>query len=107
MSSAMTGPSAERQWNGAAIGSLTEPFAAHYGTGRDARRVVAEAGLDELIGRIDFEGAASQVWFGILDLARIRPEWVDAIIAVAVAEYPDDERLASAVAAADAPTPEE
>jgi ADP-ribosylglycohydrolase/tetratricopeptide (TPR) repeat protein len=104
MSSTMTGPSAEREWNGAAIGSLTEPLAALYGPDQDARRVVSDAGLDDLLPRINFDAAASPRWFGILDLARLRPGSVEAIIAVARREYPDDARLASALEAAAAPT---
>lgn len=91
----MAGTETVREWDGGAIGRLSTPLAVLYPTSKDSRRVVADAGLDA--GRIDFEGAATITWFGILLQASTAPGSVEAIIAVARREYPEDEALARAV----------
>jgi ADP-ribosylglycohydrolase len=100
----MTDPLALRKWDGAAIGSLVEPLARLYQPGQDARRVVAAAGLEDLMADIEFDGKPSIVWFGILRLARLREGSVESILAIARNEYPDYKLLARAIEAVTATT---
>jgi ADP-ribosylglycohydrolase/tetratricopeptide (TPR) repeat protein len=101
-----TGPAIQREWDGAAVGRLVDALAVLYDTGRDAKRVVSDAGLDDLTPDMEFDGQAAVVWWAVLRLARIRPGSVERIVAVASEEYPDDKRLARAVEAEEAAAPD-
>jgi hypothetical protein len=108
MSTPIIGPSDQREWDGAALGRLTDALARLYPEGKEARRIVLEAGLgQQLVQLIDFSGAAGQVWYGILSQARVHADGVERILAKALAEYGDDEGLTQAVEADAAPTREE
>ena len=69
---------------------LNEVLAELYPTIAESRRVVA--GADLPLAFIKFNEAAIVNWFNILETARIRGR-IDAIVAIAVAEFPDQVRL--------------
>ena len=71
---------------------LNEVLAELYPTIAESRRVVASADLP--LAFIKFNEAAIVNWFNILETARIRGR-VDAIVAIAMAEFPDQVRLTS------------
>jgi ADP-ribosylglycohydrolase/tetratricopeptide (TPR) repeat protein len=102
-----TGQPGRGGWDGAAIGRLADALALLYRAGRDARQVVTDAALEELVPLVNFDGSASQVWWGVLSLAKLQAGSVERIIAVAREEYPDNERLAQAVEAQSAATRED
>lgn len=78
-------------WDRSAVINLRELLARLYPTERDARRVVVDAGLDPAF--IAFDPKAINNWFAILEEARNRPGKIEAIIAVARAEYPEEPGL--------------
>ena len=65
---------------------LRELFARLYPGRGEARRVVADAGIDSV--RIDFSGPAKTLWFRIIEEAE-KVGGVDALLARARQEYPD------------------
>lgn len=78
-------------WDRSAVINLRELLARLYPTERDARRVVADAGLDPAY--IAFDAKAINNWFAILQEARNRPGKIEAIVDVARADYPDEDGL--------------
>jgi hypothetical protein len=78
-------------WSLSALADLTEILARLYSTEREARRVVDYAGLDST--RIEFESAAINNWFSILQEASKHESKIDAIIRVALDEHPRNEAL--------------
>jgi V8-like Glu-specific endopeptidase len=88
-------------WDVPALRNLRQILARLYPTERDARRVVADAGLDA--ARIAIEPKAINTWFAILQEAANHPGKIDALLQVALAEYPDDEGLQRAAQGAPPP----
>jgi S1-C subfamily serine protease len=88
-------------WERPQLTRLREILARLYPTERDARRVAVDAGLDP--AHIAFESKAINNWFAILEEARNRAGKVDAIVAVALLDYPDDEALQRAAQGAPPP----
>jgi hypothetical protein len=86
--------STDTGWNDR-LKKLNELLAELYPTIAESRRVVAGADLPQSF--IKFNDAAIVNWFNILEAARIRGR-VDALLAVAVAEFPGQERLTRLVA---------
>jgi V8-like Glu-specific endopeptidase len=78
-------------WDRPALIDLREILARLYPTERDARRVVVDTGLDS--AQIAFDSAAMLNWFAILEEASRHAGKIEAIIAVAQTEYPDNEGL--------------
>jgi V8-like Glu-specific endopeptidase len=81
------------KWDHGPLASLNEILANLYPKEADARRLAAKAGLRT--AQIDFDGSSLSRWFNILDHANPR-DMVDAIVASAVEENPDDEALRQA-----------
>jgi V8-like Glu-specific endopeptidase len=84
-----------------ALRNLREILARLYPTEREARRVVGDAGLNP--AQIAFDPKAITNWFAILEEAAKHPGKIEAVVAVALGEYPDDEGVQRA--AQGAPTP--
>jgi hypothetical protein len=87
-------------WDRAALIRLRELLARLYPTERDARRVAGDAGLNAAL--IAFDAKAINTWFAILEEARHQGK-VEAVVAVALADYPDEEALLLAARAAPPP----
>ena len=81
--------STDARWN-TRLTALNEILAELYPTTSASRRVVKQAELPA--GFIKFNEAAIINWFNILELANARGR-VDALVAVACAEFPRQERL--------------
>jgi S1-C subfamily serine protease len=77
-------------WDRQALINLREILARLYPIERDARRVVSDAGLNPAL--IAFDSKAINNWFEILEQARNAGK-VEAIVQVALADYPDEEGL--------------
>jgi V8-like Glu-specific endopeptidase len=88
-------------WDRPARIRVREILARLYPTERDARRVVADAGLDS--GLIAFDPKAVNNWYEILEEAGKQPGRIEAIVAVAREEYPDEEALQRAAEGAPPP----
>jgi hypothetical protein len=88
-------------WDGRALSNLTRRLARLYTTERDARRVVADAGLNP--AQIAFDSKAITNWFSILEEAGKHSGKIDAVLRVALDEYPDDEGLQRAAQGAPPP----
>jgi Trypsin-like peptidase domain/Effector-associated domain 1 len=78
-------------WDRPALTRLRNILARLYPAERDARRVVVDAGLDPT--RIAFDGTAINTWFSILEEAAKHAGKIDALVATALLDYPDDETL--------------
>lgn len=91
-------------WDRRALRDLREILARLYPTERDARRVVVDAGLNP--AQIAFDSKAISNWFSILEEAERHAGKIDALVAVAVAEYPDHEALQRAAEGAPPPVVE-
>src|SRR5215204_1429936 len=78
-------------WDRPALISLRQILARLYPAERDARRVVADAGLNP--AQIAFESKAINNWFAILEEAANHTGKVDAIVDVALRDFPDNEEL--------------
>jgi S1-C subfamily serine protease len=87
-------------WDRAALIRLRELLARLYPTERDARRVAGDAGLNAAL--VAFDAKAINTWFAILDEARNQGK-VEAVVEVALADYPDEEALLLAARAAPPP----
>jgi V8-like Glu-specific endopeptidase len=79
------------EWSQDAIRSLRETLARFYPVAADAMRVVSDAKLD--ITRVAIDAKAINTWFNILEYAKNRKGGIDAILAVALADYPDAQGL--------------
>src|SRR5262245_20405066 len=88
-------------WDVSALRNVRQILARLYPTERDARRVIADAGLDP--ARIAIEPKANNTWFAILQEASNHPGKIDVLLQVALAEYPDDEGLQRAAQGAPPP----
>ena len=88
-------------WDRTALISLREILARLYSTERESRRVVADAGLNPAL--IAFDPKAINNWFAILEEARNHPGAIERVVAVALADYPDEESLQRAAQAAPPP----
>ncbi|MDF3044065.1 MAG: serine protease [Ornithinibacter sp.] len=88
-------------WDRQALISLRETLARLYHTPAEARRVAEDAGLDP--ARIAFDPIPLNTWYLILDDASKRPGKVDAILRVALADYPDNDALQRIAAGAPPP----
>jgi V8-like Glu-specific endopeptidase len=88
-------------WDRAALINLRQILARLYPAERDARRVVGDAGLNP--AQISFDTKAINNWFAILEEARSHTGKVEALIEVALADYPDDEGLQGAAQGAPPP----
>jgi len=85
-------------WDRQSIIALRETLARLYTTPSEARRVAQDAGLDP--SRIAFDPIPINTWFLILDDASKRAGMVDAILRVALLDYPDNEALQRSAAGA-------
>ena len=82
-------------WSPDAIRNLREILASLYPQPGDAMRLVTDAHLDPT--RIATDPKAINYWFNILDHARHREGKIDAILRVAIEEFPDVESLKRAL----------
>ena len=78
-------------WPTARIKSLRELLANLYPKEDDARRVVADVGMQRT--QIEFSNKAITNWFNILDRARLEKDRLDAIYRYALDENPINEKL--------------
>ena len=78
-------------WSPSALTDLTEILARLYSTPPEARRVVERAGLDPT--RIEFESTPINNWFSILAEAGKHAGKIDAVVTVALDDYPRNEAL--------------
>jgi hypothetical protein len=88
-------------WDRQQLINLREILARLYPVERDARRVVEDAGLNP--AHIAFDSKAITNWFSILEEARKHSGKVEAILAVALEEYPENEGLQRAAQGAPPP----
>ncbi len=88
-------------WDRPALINLRQILARLYPTERDARRVVVDTGLNP--AQISFDTKAINNWFAILEEARSHSGKVDALVGIALADYPDDEGLQRAAQGAPPP----
>src|SRR5262249_13528004 len=87
------GAGAMSKWNPQPLAALNEILANLYPTDSDARRIATKTGLKPAF--IAFEAKAIATWLNVLQNANQRDK-VDAIIAAALEEYPDDDSLLQA-----------
>ena len=88
-------------WDQGALIRLREILVRLYPTERDARRVIEDAGLNPAM--ITFDGKAINTWANALREANHQPGKVEAIIGVALDEYPGEEGLQRAAQGAPPP----
>jgi hypothetical protein len=91
-------------WDSRTLRDLREILARLYPTEREARRVVVDAGLNP--AQVAFDTKAISNWFSILEEAGKHSGKIEAVVAVAVVEYPDDEGLQRAAQGAPPPVVE-
>ncbi len=81
-------------WDQPRLTNLRKILAALYPREADQRRLVRDAELDE--AAIAFDASAANSWSAILSYAKNRAGRVDALLAIAVDEHPENELLARA-----------
>jgi V8-like Glu-specific endopeptidase len=79
------------EWSADAIRNLREILAPIYLSIDEVRRVLTDAGLDST--RIALDRQAITTWFNILEHARHRDGKIEAILEVALKDYPDNRAL--------------